>query len=144
MAYTVKYHGYDVSCETVEDVRALLKEAGTPTMLEPTAHANGAPRGAIAGLLGKLRSDQLQLVRALSDNGTVAREKLMQMVNISDAHQFGGLLIGISKSASGSGIDSPVETTEERLNGNGPRSYHYKIKDGVKAEVKAALSGRLF
>ena len=47
MAYTIKYQGYDVTCDTAADLRALLNEDGNrpgppPVPLSKTAKSNPA------------------------------------------------------------------------------------------------------
>jgi hypothetical protein len=143
MAYTVKYNGYDVICNSVEDVKALLNDNGvrvdTPVAPRVAAPVSNHPSG-VTALIGKLHPDQRELVRVVSDGGVIPRERVMQILGVTDARNFAGRLIGITKSAAGSGIPSPIEKVEQRMNGNGPRTYNYKIKDNVRAEVKAALS----
>ena len=141
MAYKIKYSGYDVECETVEDLRALLNQNGA----KPPTPAQGVPgteqdKTVVTGLVAKLRDEQRELLRVIATKGIITRQDLRQAVGVSDPHDFAGLLIGISKSAAGAGIDSPIKKITERVNGRGPRIYKYKIRDDVKAEVKAALA----
>lgn len=145
MAYTVKYNGYDVSCDTVDDLRALLgtngngqpKVASVGTEVSPV-HASKMI--GVSALVSKLKLEQRNLLRHVSDRERVTRERLRQLVGVADVHQFAGILIGISKTFSGGGMKSPIEAIEERENGNGPRTYQYKIRNEVRAEVKEALT----
>jgi hypothetical protein len=147
MAYTVKYQGYEVSCDTVDDLRALLnangasqpKTATSATIQDSSVHGGKMLTG-VSGLVAKLKKEQRDLLRHVATNGKVTRERLRQLVGVPDPHQFAGILISISKSAAGAGMKSPIETIDERENGNGPRAYQYKIRDEVKTEVKEALS----
>jgi hypothetical protein len=143
MAYTIKYNGYDVECDTDADVRALLDK--TPQSVHPKTSRTTTPTGqrkntGMDALVAKLSDEQRELLRYVANHGRVARERLRQMVKVENPRQFAGLLIGISKSAAGSGMESPIESSAERENGRGPRVYHYKIRDSVKTEVKEALS----
>jgi hypothetical protein len=151
MAYTIKYHGHEVACDTPEDVRALLdikaeKEPKLEAGKKNTANGHHGPQGdgepktVISELVTKLRPEQRSLLRIVATNGTVSREDLIRQAGVSDAREFAGLLIGISKSAAGSGIDSPIKKLTERASGRGPRFYKYKIRDDVKGEIKAALA----
>ena len=70
----------------------------------------------------------------------VPRDRLRDLVGVKDTHKFAGLMIGISKFAQHAGLTSPLESIHERENGQGPRVYHYKIRDDVKTEVKEALA----
>jgi hypothetical protein len=150
MAYTVKYHGYEVACDTVDDVRALLEPSETKLVRRPSGaeppppfQPNGSQK--IPELVRKLRTEQRGLIKIVSDAGAIERGALMNALKITNFHRLSGMLIGITKSATGCGIQSPIEVVESRLNGNGPRSYNYQIKDSVKAEVKSALTThRLF
>ncbi len=145
MPYNIKYHGYDVVCDTVNDLRALVNENGaspskasTPKLAVARLRSDNAT--GVAGLVNKLKKEQRDLLRHIAVNGKVKRERLRQLIGVSDPHQFAGILISISKSAAGSGMESPIEILHERENGNGPRTYQYKIRDAVKEEVKEALS----
>src|SRR5713226_1384252 len=149
MAYTIKYHGYEVACDTVDDLRALVNQNGDKRgqtgqgdasfSREPRVSQGEAAR-AVAGLVAKLPKEQRDLLRAIATNGVVSRDRLRQLLGISDTHKCAGLLIGISKSAVGAGIESPIEKQTVRIDGRGPRVYQYGIRDGVKSEVKEALS----
>jgi hypothetical protein len=141
MAYTIKYLGYDVTCDSPEDLRALLNPNETPP--KPAGHPNlfgEEPATGVAGFVAKVQGKPRDLLRLIATGGTVSRERLFQSLGVSDPHEFGGLLITISKYAAGSGITAPIERTTERANGNGPRTYHYKIRESIKTEVKDALS----
>jgi len=146
MAYKVKYEGYEVECDTVEDLRALLNQNGAKSPRPTVESSNGSNGQAdrdervVSGLVGKLRDEQRELLRIISTKGTITRQDLCQAVGVSDPHEFAGLLIGITKSAAGSGIESPIKKITERANGRGPRIYKYKIRDDVRGEVKAALA----
>lgn len=143
MAYTVKYRGYDVSCETVDDLRALVSDNGTSqpkAVIKDSAVHGGKALADVSGLVAKLKKEQRDLLRHIVNNGKVTRERLRQLVGVPDTHRFAGMLISISKSAAGSGMESPIEMLYERENRNGPRTYQYKIRDDIKAEVKEALS----
>ena len=94
----------------------------------------------MAALLAKLQKEQRETIRQISQHGIISREDLTKLVGVTDTHQFAGIMIGIQKSAAGSGLKSPIETLYERENGNGPRTYRYKIRDAVKDEVKEAIS----
>jgi hypothetical protein len=149
MAYTVKYRGYDVACETVDDLRALVSENGasqpktaTRATIQDSSEHDGKVLEDITGLVAKLKKEQRDLLRHIATSGRVTRDTLRRLVGVSDPHQFAGILIGISKSAAGSGIESPIEILHERENGRGRRIYHYKIRDEVKAEVKEALKAQ--
>src|SRR5882724_2739860 len=144
MAYTVKYHGYDVACDTAEDLRMLLNENGNKPLKTAVQSSNGSVEHGetttvVSGLVAKLRDEQRQVLRIIA-KGTISRQDLREAVGVTDPHEFAGLLIGISKSAAGSGIESPIKKLTERVNGRGPRVYKYKTRDDVKAEVKAALA----
>ena len=139
MPYTIKYHGYDVTCDTAEDLRVLVSQNGGKRAKISTPKGGGGGTG-IAALVAKLQREQRDLLRFVSNNGVVPRDRLIQMLGAIDARQFAGLLIGISKSAAGCGMESPIEKLTERMDGRGPRVYRYKIRDDVKAEVKEALS----
>jgi hypothetical protein len=141
MAYTIKYLGYDVTCDSPEDLRALLNSTGTPP--KPAVHPNlfgEEPATGVAGFVAKVQGKPRELLRIIATGGTVPRDRLSQAVGVLDPHKFGGLLITISKCAASAGIEAPIERSMVRLNGNGPRVYHYKIRDNIKAELKAALS----
>ena len=81
-----------------------------------------------------------ELLNHIANSGKISRERLVQMLGVSDPHKFAGFLITISKCAAGSGIEAPIERTSERANSNGRRTYHYKIRENIKSEVKTALS----
>ena len=142
MAYTIKYQGYDVTCDTVAEVRALLSENGNKPQSIPTQDnailSDGASKMDV--LVSKLQKEQRDLLKHVVSHGMLTRDKLRQMVGITDPHKFAGVLISISKSAAGSGIKTPVESMFERENGSGPRVYQYKIRNAVKAELKEALA----
>jgi hypothetical protein len=141
MAYTIKYLGYDVTCDSPEDLRALLNQNVTPS--KPTVHPNllgEEPASGVVGFVAKLQGKPRELLRLIATGGTVPRDRLSQTVGVLDPHKFGGLLITISKCAASAGIEAPIERSMVRLNGNGPRVYHYKIRDDIKAELKVALS----
>lgn len=148
MAYKINYHGFDVTCETVADLRALVGQNGngqlksttqTQTSFAPV-EKHGEPSG-IGGLVGKLPKELRNLLRFVAQaHGTIPRDRLREMVGVSDTHKFAGMLISISKFADGAGVESPLERVTVRENGSGPRVYHYKIQDDVKAEVKEALA----
>ena len=145
MAYKVKYNGYEVECETAEDLRTLLNLNVDKPPLTTDKRGNGrVDQGetttVVSGLVAKLKDEQRDLLRAIAAKGIVTRQELRQAVGVSDPHEFAGLLIGITKSAAGSGIESPIKKLTERVNGRGPRIYKYKIRDDIKAEVKAALT----
>lgn len=146
MAYTVKYHGYEVSCDTADDLRALLSSNGNgqpktgKVAIHDSALHDGKALVDVAAFVGKLRNEQRDLLRYVATNGKITRERLRQLVGISDPHQFAGILISISKIAAGVGMKSPIETVDERENGNGPRTYQYQLRDEVRAEVRKALS----
>ena len=140
MAYTIKYLGYDVTCDSPEDLRALLNQNAPP---KPAVHTNlfgEEPVTGVAGFVAKVQGKPRELLRLIATSGTVPRDRLLQTVGVLDPHKFGGLLITISKCAASAGIEAPIERSMVRLNGNGPRVYHYKIRDDIKAELKAALS----
>jgi hypothetical protein len=146
MAYKIKYHGYDVLCDTVDEIRALVNENGAsspkPNPAKPFVAQlqGGSASSALAGFVAKLNKEQQNLLRHVATSGRVKRERLRELVGVSDPHQFAGILISISKSAVGSGMKSPIEILHERENGNGPRSYQYKIRDDIKTAVKEALA----
>jgi hypothetical protein len=144
MAYKVNFNGYDIECDSADDLLALLSKNGdkAPKVPDAQQRATVAGRSAtpMAELITKLRKEQRDLLRMISVNGPIARESLLKMAGSPGHHEFAGLLIGITKSAAGTGIESPIEKLTERINGRGPRVYQYKIKDDVKAEVKEALS----
>jgi len=144
MAYTIKYQGYDVTCDTVADLQALVSQNGNDngkvakeSHIKPT---HEEPPTALADVVGRLRKEQRDLLRHIASNGTVPRDRLFQVAGVSDPREFAGLLIGISKTCTWAKIESPIEKITARANGNGPREYHYKIRDDMKADVKAALS----
>jgi len=144
MAYKVNYHGYDVTCDTLADLRALVGDNGhkpTIVMQNSVQHpaAGQAPSDWVA-FLTKLKPEQITLLKHVSNNETITRERLRQLMNIASPSQFAGVLISISKSAAGSGLKSPVETIDERENGNGPRTYQYRIRRAARAEIKEALA----
>jgi hypothetical protein len=137
VAYTIKYLGYDVACDSPEELRALLGQNGIQPNKTPLGKEVGS---GVASFIAKLQGKPRELLRLIAAGGTVPRDRLAQAVGVSDPHKFGGLLITISKCATGSGIDSPIERITERNNGNEPRTYQYKIRDVIKAEVKEALT----
>ena len=69
----------------------------------------------------------------------MSRTQLLQLLGTTDEHEFGGYLITVSKLAIGAAIGVVIERSKTR-NGNGPREYHYKIRDDIKTEVRAALN----
>lgn len=145
MAYTIKYHGYEVACDTVADLQALVdlngdKPPKASVQVGITQTGRDEALTGMAGMIAKLRKEQRELLRSIAANGIVQRDRLVQLAGTSDPHQFAGLLIGISKTAAGAGMESPIEKLTARINGRGPRVYQYKIKDDVKADVKEALS----
>jgi hypothetical protein len=145
MAYTVKYHGYEVTCDTPADLRALLNENGNqPKAGSLDIHVQSAPGSGKAmtmvGFVAKLQKEQRELLRCVAVNGPISRDRLRSLVGVSDTHQFAGILIGIRKFASGAGIKSPIEIDYVRENGRGPRTYQYKVRANMKEEVKEALS----
>jgi hypothetical protein len=148
MAYNIKYHGFDVTCDTADDLRALLDDRGTHnttrrTVREakiPPAKPNEGANSEMSVFIAKLPKEQRELVRIVASHGPILRERLTQQLGVNQWRKFAGLLIGISKSAAGSGIESPLEKITDRVNGSGPRTYQYKIRDSVKTEVKEALS----
>jgi|ERR1022692_2249726 hypothetical protein len=146
MAYTIKYHGYDVACDSPEELRALLGDlnGSQPKPANPSNPAQaplwGAPASGISSMVAKIDGKPRELLCFISNNGTVPRERLFQAVGLSDPHKLGGLLISLSKYAQSAGVDPLIERITERVNGNGPRTYHYKIRENAKAEVKEALS----
>ena len=143
MAYTIKYHGYDVKCDTVEEVQALLG-ANKPTAAAPNNQRTlqlQPATNSVGTLVGKLSKEQRELLRHIvNEGGAVTRQRLRELVGVGDPHQFAGILIGISKFAQNMGMDSPVASTFERENSTGPRVYQYKIRPSMKAEVKEALN----
>ncbi|MGB7553380.1 MAG: hypothetical protein WBM04_03355 [Candidatus Korobacteraceae bacterium] len=151
MAYKINYHGYEVLCDTVADLRALVGQNGTEPPKAATQRSFTAPvdnsgddseATGMAELVAKLPKEQLNLLRTVATtHGTVARDRLRELVGVSDTHQFAGLLISISKFAENIGVESPLERVSVRLNGRGPRAYHYKIKDEAQTAVKEALAG---
>jgi hypothetical protein len=142
MAYTVNYHGFEVKCDTAADLLALVNGNGSnakaATKEAPTA-TQAPARAEVAKFITKLQKEQRALLHHLATQGTVSRDRLREMVGISDTHQFAGILIGIRKSASGAGISSPVEILYERESGRGPRTYQYRLKGNLKADLKEAL-----
>jgi hypothetical protein len=143
MAFTVKYLGYDVLCDSPEDVRALLNQNGVePKAAPPVRHTlfGDVPTAGVAGFVAKLQGKPRELLSRIASAGTVPRDQLLQALGVTDQHAFGGLLITISKCAASAKIEAPIERNMVRMNGNGPRVYHYKIREDIKAEVKAALN----
>jgi hypothetical protein len=142
MAYTIKYLGYEVTCDSPEEIRALVNQNGShPKPLPVQVNLPGTvPQTGVSGFVAKLEGKPRELLRLIATSGNVPRDNLSASIGITDPHKFGGLLISISKCALSAGIEAPVERTMVRSNGNGPRVYHYKIRDGIKAEVKAALN----
>jgi hypothetical protein len=142
MAFTVKYLGHDVICDSPEDVRALLNQNGTqPKPAAGVHHAlfGDASTSGAAGFVAKLDGKPRELLRLIAVGGIVPRDQLLQSLGVTDPHEFGGFLITLHKRAASAGIDTPVERSMVRMNGNGERKYHYKIRDDIKADVKAAL-----
>ncbi len=146
MAYKVNYHGYEVICDDVSDLQALVNHNGnqqakpaTVSKEIPDQRATSEPSEGVVQLIAKLKKEQRDVVRQIATMGKVSRDRLRQVLGITDPHKFAGRLISISKSAAGSGINSPIEILYERENGRGPRTYSYKIKDNVKVAVKEAL-----
>ena len=140
MAYKIKYYGYDVTCDTVADLRALVDQNGAKPPKPPAQSSKDETATVVARLIAKIEPDQRELLRCIATAGTVTRDVLRQKIGVADTRQFAGLLISISKSASGIGIESPIEKVATRTNGRGPRVYQYKIRNSVKAETKEALS----
>jgi hypothetical protein len=144
MPYTIKYLGHDVMCDSPEEIRALLNQNGT----QPKPATAGVrhtlfgeePTTGVAGFVARLQGKPRELLRHIANGGTMSRTQLLQLLGVADQHEFGGFLITISKHAVGAEIGTPIERTKERQHGNGPREYHYKIRDDIKAEVKAALN----
>jgi hypothetical protein len=148
MAFTVKYLGHDVICDSPEDVRALLNQNGSGNSAKTGASVNAVrhtlfgdvPTTGVAGFVAKLQGKPRELLSRIASGGVVPRDQLVQALGVTDQHEFGGYLITISKCAASAKIEAPLERNMVRLNGNGPRVYHYKIRDDIKAEVKAALN----
>jgi hypothetical protein len=150
MAYKINYHGYEVLCDTVADLRALVSQNGNAPPKPATKRSFAAPvddssddseATSMAELVAKLPKEQLNLLRTVAtSHGTVPRDRLRELVGVSDTHQFAGLLISINKFAKNSGVEPPLERVILRQNGRGPRGYHYKIKDEVQTEVREALA----
>ncbi len=143
MAYRVEYQGHVVTCDTVGELHVLLTENGSKPKTAAVQAAASTPQETasnMAILVSKLQKEQRDLLRRVANNSQITRERLRQLTGITDPHQFAGVLIGISKSAAGSKMKSPIESTHERENGSGPRVYQYKIRNSVKAELKEELS----
>jgi hypothetical protein len=145
MAYTIKYHGYEVACDTVDDLRALVNENGNQAKSDKDnpAHAGHGGQGKstdIAGFVAKLQKEQRELLRCVAVSGPISRDRLRSQVGVNDTHKFAGILIGIRKFASGAGVKSPIEILYERENGRGPRTYQYRVRANIKEEIKEALS----
>jgi hypothetical protein len=144
MAYTIKYLGHDVMCDSPEEIRALLNQNGTqPKSTEaPVRHGlfGEEPATGITGFVTRLQGKPRELLRHLANGGMMSRTQLLQLLGVADQHEFGGFLITISKHAAGAKIGTPIERTTARQTGNGPREHHYKIREDIKAEVKAALN----
>src|SRR5271157_3799938 len=147
MAYTIKYHGFDVVCETVADLRALVSQNGSegtkaarPARPAPANESVANERTGMAALIARMPKEYQELLRfVVTAHAPVSRDRLRELVGVKDTHKFAGLLIGISKFAEHAKLTSPLESLWERHNGTGERTYHYKIRDEVQAEVKEAL-----
>ncbi len=150
MGYTVKNwdgRGHDIICETVADLHALLNQNGTarfqgassaPTRTATTS--NNSPMS-ISAFVAKLPQEQRDLLRTVATApAPIPRDRLRELVGVTDTHQFAGVLISISKYAKNTGIDSPLESIYERENGNGPRTYQYRIRDDMSAALTEALA----
>jgi hypothetical protein len=143
MAYTIKYLGHDVTCDTPEEIRALLNVNGTQPKPAPTGVRHtlfgDVPTTGVAGFIAKIQGKPRELLRHLANGGTMSRTQLLQLLGVTDEHEFGGFLITITKLAARANIGMVIERANRRV-GNGPREYHYKIRDDVRVEVKAALN----
>src|SRR5579863_9608431 len=93
MAYKVNYHGYDVECDTVEDLRMLLNHNGDITS-QPAVASNarvGLDKTVVSELVAKLRDEQRELLRIVASKGPITRQDLSHAVGASDPHEFVGL-----------------------------------------------------
>jgi hypothetical protein len=116
MAYKINYHGYDVTCETVADLQALVSQNGNgserPKVVRREIAAvpeKGSEGTRITGFIAKLPKEQRNLIRIVAQaHGTVPRDRLRELVGVSDTHKFAGLMISLSKFAEGAGVKSPL------------------------------------
>ncbi len=152
MAYRIRIGEYEILCDSVDEVRALVRPAPQQIQRSDDQHSKNTiterhqPRQQaleqhkqICKLVRSLKDGQRQLIRLLADSvEPVTDETLRVELKLDDNKALAGVLSGISKRTKAAGLEPIIVKTSHR-NGSGERQYEYRIAPSLLNEVKAGL-----
>jgi hypothetical protein len=142
MAFHVTILGHDVTCDTADEVVAVLQASTTTASVSgKKAPEKRIPR-TIRGWVKHAPSKQRELLKALAASHPVSISDglIKQQLGLESNRKIAGLMGGLAKAAKRSGLEfGSLIAKQSTRNGNGERHYSYGISPDVIAEVKEGL-----
>lgn len=142
MAYKVNYKGFEVTCESPEELNILLDSSAEASRRKARTAERVAKREhrSIVKLVAEMNGGQRKLLDYLMSVGSASDEQLRELLELGTNKQLAGALTSVSKAAERAGIsrEKLIVSTMQR-SPNGDRTYQYSIPEESVDEVRSGL-----